>query len=225
MNVNDLKIDDSVKVKSGILCPDLESLCIGGWQGRISEITDADDGSALVRIEWDSITLKKMPDYYIDQSDDDCLDYSLMNLKPDEVELTKSRDKKKDVAQMLESIFKAHRWEWFGEEGKRIHKVLSGVNEADVMDVLRAWEKYFEKTLRYPFDAIITEGSIGGQLNQGDRVSVKKISLVDDLYGIIVELRLSRNKYDHPLCNMEVINRKSSNYQPVKDYCTWFINR
>jgi len=216
---------DSVKVKSGILCPDLEGLCIGGWQGRISEITDADDGSALVFIEWDSITLKNMPDYYIDQSTEEGQDYSAMHLEPDDVELTKSRNKKEDVAQMLESIFKAHRWEGFGEEGKRIHKVLSDVNEADEMEALEAWGKYLEKTFRFPFDAIITGDSGGKQLKSGDKVSVKRISLVEDFYGIIVELRLRRNKYDHPLCDMEVINHKSSNYQPVKDYCTWYINR
>ena len=71
MKKNDMKIDDSVKVKNGILCPDLKDLCIGGWQGRISEIIEDDDGNIIVRIEWDSITLKNMPDYYIDQSDEE----------------------------------------------------------------------------------------------------------------------------------------------------------
>ena len=64
MKKNELKIDDSVKVKNGILCPDMEDLCIGGWQGRISEIAEDDDDNTIVRIEWDSITLKNIPDYY-----------------------------------------------------------------------------------------------------------------------------------------------------------------
>ena len=225
MKMNDLKIDDSVKVKSGILCPDRENLCIGGWQGRISEISEAYDGSALVCIEWDSITLKNIPDYYIDQCEEEDLDFSAMYLEPDEVELTKSRDKKEDVAEAQKTIFKVYRWGWLGEEGKRIQNVLHHVDENDEMEAFKAWEKYLEKTLSYPFDAIITEGSSGGHLKQGDKVSVKRISLVEDFHGIIVELRLKRNKYDHPLCNMEVINRKSSNYQPVNDYCTWFWNR
>ncbi|MCD4767237.1 MAG: calcium-binding protein [Methanosarcinales archaeon] len=225
MKMNEVKIDDSVKVKSGILCPDLEDLCIGGWQGRISEITEADDGTAIVRIEWDSITLKNMPDCYIDQSEEEDLDCSAMYLEPDDVELTESRDKKEDAAETLKAIFKAYRWGWLGEEGKRIQNVLFHVNENDEMEAIDAWEKYLEKTLSYPFDAIITEGSSGGHLKQGDKLSVKRISLVEDFHGIIVELRLKRNKYDHPLCNMEVINRKSSNYQLVSDYCTWFWNR
>jgi hypothetical protein len=212
MKTKELKIDDSVKVKSGILCPDLEGLCIRGWQGRISEITEADDGTAIVRIEWDSITLKNMPDYYIDQSEEEDLDCSAMYLEPDDVELTESRDKKEDAAETLKAIFKAYRWDWLGEEGKRIQNVLFHVDENDEMEVLEAWEKYLEKTLSYPFDAVITEGSSGGHLKQGDKVSVKRISLVEDFHGIIVELRLQRNKYDHPLCNMKLL---TANHQTI----------
>lgn len=224
MKKNDMKIDDSVKVKNGILCPDLKDLCIEGWQGRISEITEDDDGNTIVRIEWDSITLKNIPDYYIDQSDEEDLDYSAMYLSPDEVELTKSRDKKEDVAETIETILKTRVWGWLGEEGKRIQKVLFYVNEDDEMEALEAWEKYLEKTLSFPFDAIITESSGRRQLKTGDKVSVERISLVEDFHGIIVALRLGRNKYDHPLCDMEVINSESSNYQPVNDYCTWYGN-
>ncbi len=224
MKKNDLKIDDSVKVKNGILCPDLKDLCIGGWQGRISEKIEDDDGNTIVHIEWDSITLKNMPDYYIDQSDEEDLDYSAMYLSPDVVELTKSRDKKEDVAETIETISKARVWGWLGEEGKRIQKVLFYVNEDDEMEALEAWEKYLEKTLSFPFDAIITESSGRRQLKTGDKVSVERISLVEEFHGIIVELRLGRNKYDHPLCDMEVINSESSNYQPVNDYCIWYGN-
>ncbi len=114
MKKNDIKIGDSVKVKNGVPCPDQKDLCIGGWQGRVSEITEDGDGNFLVS------------------------EYNAMYLRPDEVELTEARDKEDD--------------------------------------------------------------------------------------GIIVELRRGHNKYDHPLCDMEVINSESSNYQPVNDYCTWYAN-
>jgi hypothetical protein len=224
MKKNDLKIDESVKVKNGILCPDQKDLSIGGWQGRISEITEDDDGNAIVRIEWDSITLKNMPDYYIDQSDEEDLDYSAMYLSPDVVELTQARDKKEDVAETIETISKTHVWGWLGEEGKRIQKVLFYVNEDDEMEALEAWENYLEKTLSFPFDAIITGDPDKGPLQTGDKVNVKRISLVEEFHGIIVELRRGHNKYDHPLRYMEVINPGSSNYQPVNDYCIWSGN-
>jgi hypothetical protein len=48
-----LNIGDSVKVKKGIMCPDNDSVCIGGWQGRISGIED----EGIVEICWDSMPL------------------------------------------------------------------------------------------------------------------------------------------------------------------------
>jgi len=43
------KTRESVKVKEGIMCPDLEGLCIGGWQGRISEIVfDSEDETSVL---------------------------------------------------------------------------------------------------------------------------------------------------------------------------------
>jgi hypothetical protein len=60
-----LKIGDSVKVKEGTMCPDLGDLCIGGWQGRISEIGEDDDGNDLICIRWDSITLKNITTLFV----------------------------------------------------------------------------------------------------------------------------------------------------------------
>jgi hypothetical protein len=57
------------------------------------------------------------------------------------------------------------------------------------------------------------------------KVSVKRISLVDDFYGIIVELRQGRKKYDTPLCELAATNEQSPNAQLIQDYRVWFANR
>lgn len=220
-----LKIGDSVKVKEGTLCPDIEDLRIGGWQGRVSEIGEDDDGKDLICIQWDSITLKNMPANFIDQSEEEGLEHARMYLWPEEVELAECRDTEEDVTNILAEISKSHSWSWLGEEGKRIQKVLADVDEEDVIEALEAWENYLEKNLTFPFNAEVSEHQDKGPLQSGDKVSVKKISLVDDLYGIIIELWLSRKKYAFPLCDLEVIARDSPNYQSVKDYCVWFANR
>lgn len=190
MKKNNIEIGDSVKVKKGTLCTEITNLCIEGWQGRVSEITEDEVDNMLVCIDWDSITLKNMPDSFIELCEEDGSEYNSMYLRPDEVELTQARDKE----------------------------------EEDEMAAFEAWWNYLAKKLNFPFDAIITGGPDKGPLQTGDKVSVKRISLVEDFYGIIVELRRGHNKYDHPLCDMEVINTESSNYQPVNDYCTWYGN-
>jgi hypothetical protein len=220
-----LKIGDSVRVKEGMPCPDLKDLCIGGWQGQVSEVGEDDSGNGLICIRWDSITLKNMPRYFIVQSEEEGFEYERMYLWPEDVKLGERRDTKEDVAKATKKSSKRHSWSWLGEDGKRIQKVLADVDEADMMKPLKAWQKYMEKTLTFPFNAVVSGYQDNGPLQSGDRVSVKKISIVDDLYGIIIELRRGRKKYHHPLCDLEVINEDPINYQPITDYCVWFANR
>ena len=87
-NNTNFNIGNRVKVKEGIMCPDLEGLCIEGWQGTILEIEEAEeDGKDLVCIEWDNATLEKMPRYFIDQSEEEGLEHKLMYLYIDEVQI------------------------------------------------------------------------------------------------------------------------------------------
>ncbi|MEW5920363.1 MAG: calcium-binding protein [Bacillota bacterium] len=212
-----IKPGNSVKVKEGIMCPDQEDLCLGGWQGRIFEIKKNEDGSILIGIKWDSITLKNMPASFIDQSEEEETDYATMYLAPEEVEPAAARD--------TEEISKKHSWSWPGEEGRRINEVLAGVEEKDVGEAFDAWENHFRKVLGFPFEAEIAEYQERGPLRQGDRVSVKRLSMADDLYGIIVEVWRRRKKYLFPLVDLEAMDKDSPNYQPVNDYRTWFANR
>ena len=64
-----------------------------------------------------------------------------------------------------------------------------------------------------------------GNPSGGDRVQVHGISRSDDLYGVIVEIRRGQRRYDFPLCELEAVDKKSPNYQPLRDYCVWFANR
>jgi len=65
----------------------------------------------------------------------------------------KCREKKEDSMELIKNILKTHSWSWLGAEGKRIQRVLAGVDEEDEKEALKAWEKYFEKTLIFPFEA------------------------------------------------------------------------
>jgi len=215
------KEGDSVVVKPGIVDPDFDTE-IGGWQGRILEEPGSDN---LVLIGWDSITLKNMPGSVIEQSEEQGLDWTKMYLEVQEVALTSLRDTKEDVIQAISELARKHAWSYLGEQGKRIGKVLDGVDEDSEMAALDAWEEHLSKSLVFPFEARIAEYQERGPLQAGDRVKVTGIGLVDDLYGVIVDLRHGRRKYAFPLCDLEVIDENSPNYQIVRDYAVWFANR
>lgn len=120
MKEGDFKVGDSVKVKGGIICPDLEGLCIGGWQGRISEIVEDENGNTNVCIKWDSVTLREMPGYFIEQSIDAGLDYTRMFLGIEEIEPVESRDSEEEVEKACKEISERLYKEELYEEDKRI---------------------------------------------------------------------------------------------------------
>ena len=87
-----LEIGDSVKVVEGMMCPDREDLCIETWQGKVSEVGGDKDGNSLICIRWDSITLKNLPDHFIEQSEEEGLDGTKMHLWPEDVKPVEYRD-------------------------------------------------------------------------------------------------------------------------------------
>ena len=210
---------DSVKVKPGVQDPDLGG-DIGGWVGRITEI-DQD----TVDIEWDSLTLAKMPVSIISQCEQDGLDWSVMGLYPTDIEHTEPRDTPADVERVLRRLQTEHQWDHLGKEGSRIQQVLQEVDPDDELAADEAWGRHLEQVLKFSFEAEVAELQERGQLRQGDKVKVLEIASVEDLYGVIVTVSHGQRRCQFPLCDLEVTRKTSPNYRPVKDYAVWFANR
>lgn len=221
MAQNKLKLGDVVKVRPNLEDPDLK-LNIGGWQGRVFEINEEDN---LICIRWDSLTLKEMPSETIDQCEEEGLSWSEMYLYPTDVELTTARDSEEDVEEIIEFLEEKHSWSFLGEEGKRIQAVLAKARERGEWAAFDAWEEHFQQVLTFPFEAEVSEWQERGPLRTGDRVTVSGLEGWEDLYGLLVALRQKRRTYVFPLCDLEVLDKSSANYQPVKDYVVWFANR
>ena len=210
-------IGDSVKIKEGIMCPDDDSVCMSGWQGRIFEIEEDED---IVGIRWDSITLKNLPRKYITQSEKEGLDWTEIYLSTEEIEPVLPRDSEttaKHVRQEMENEFF---WLGGGKEGERILKVITNAD-----DKVEAWNSHLAQVLSFPFDAEVSEPQDKGPLDEGDKVRVHGIAEADDFYGILVNVTSERKRFVFPLCDLTVLARQSANYTPVRDYCVWFANR
>jgi hypothetical protein len=218
-----LKIGDSVVVKQGFKDEELET-DLSGWQGRIIDIREADDeNEILIDIAWDNITLRNMPKSYIEESEEEGMDWTEYALYASDLELTQSRDTETNVKDSKEEINECVRFLSWGEQGKRINKILSGYDENEF---LYAWGEYLDDNLAFPFEAEISpDADDRGPLKTGDKVIVHGIEDVDDLYGIIVELRRGREKFHFPLCDIEPKSKDDATNQIVMDYVVWFANR
>ena len=95
------------------------------------------------------------------------------------------------------------------------------------MEQLEAWANYLNQNLTWPFQGEIEEFvKASGPLQVGDLIKVRKIKLIDDLYGIIVEVtkRPRRIHYHCPLAGIAT-SRNSPNSDSLQAYRSWFANR
>jgi len=212
-----------VKVKDGVLCPDDPDYDLSGWQGRVIDI-DEDDEGPTVGIEWDSLTLNEIPKSYIEISEEEGVSWAEIYLSDSDIEPAKPRDSEKDVDKVREKLESLSSWLHLGDEGKRIQDVVNSVESNDDFEIMKAWGKHLKETLQFPFKTIVVY-SARGTLNEGDILKVLNIEFVDESYGVIVECRKDREHYDFPLVDFDPVDKKTPNAQEIKDYCTWFANR
>lgn len=214
-------IGAAVVVKAGL--KEVETgFDMSGWQGRVS---DVDDENNLLTIEWDSITLRALPPAYIEQSEENGYGWEQYFLAPTDVTLTTVRDTEADVAAALVELQRLYTWVALGPEGKAIQAVLKEVDPADTVAAINTWEKHLHAVLRFPFKAVIAEFQEHGRLQAGDQVQVRKLAESNERYGLLVEIQSQHGIALFPLCDLEVANHKSSNYEHVQHYAVWYANR
>lgn len=217
---------DAVRVKPGTACPDAPTLDLSGWQGRVTDLTHANFSDPTIGFAWDSISLRAMPAWFIEDAERNGLDWSAMYLGLDDVEPAKPRDTELEVAQAQEEIAARFGWLGIGPEGERIQGVVNtAADDMDEWEVLLAWEEHLGRSLQFPFEAEVYEFQERGPLQAGDRLTVLGIEDVDDLYGIIASCRKGQRRYYFPLADLAAVDENSPNAQPTQDYRVWFANR
>jgi len=233
-----MKIGNSVRVKKGIKSPDYKELVIEGWEGRVIGI----NGNNLT-IELDSITLSELKEEYITDSIVNGLEYTLLCLEMNEVEIVNTRDSENDTIKKQQELYSKYS---FDEEENRIFEILGSddlsVNEKN----LEQYFNYLKKKIKTP--CILTGMEdfdweepylLGGwsdkeyeklkQTNPSYTDTFGFISLVDDYddwKGIYASVkRLSDDKlFNIPLWDLEVVDRKNSNFLLISDYSSWMTN-
>jgi len=219
------KKGDSVRVKEGVKEPDTEEFELGGLQGRIISTAEEEEEN-LITIEWDSISLQQLPNDYIIQAEEDGLSWDSMVLFESDVEITVPRDKKRDVEKKLNELSDKFLWSSEGEESLRISKILEGVNLKDEMKCYQKWYDHLEKELSFPIQAVIQEYAENDwTIKSGEKVIIKSLSSITDMYALIADITFKGRKIEYPLCDLEVKNKISNDYQLIKDYSIWFSNR
>lgn len=234
--IQEFKIGNYVKVKKGVMNSEEEKYELEDWQGKIINIFIDEDDGPMVLIKWDSITLKNMPEMFIIESIEEDLEFSEMYLSIDEVICTECRDNDNEVDKTIMYINEKYHYVKpklgntgnveLDEQEKLIEEILEGVDEENWSEAEERWEEYLKNNLKFPFKVEVVDRCEHTQeISNGDILNVKKFLGTFDLYGIIVETRKGRYKYELPLCELEVSDKSSDNYIKVEAYNLWFCNR
>ena len=98
------EIGCSVRVLDDVRDPDYPDAEIGGWQGRVFDVSEGDDGEKLLGIQWDSVTLRRMSKDMLERTEREGNEFSVMYLHAKELELASPRDTVRDVLRVAEEI-------------------------------------------------------------------------------------------------------------------------
>jgi len=218
----DFRIGDSVKIVKGTRCPGYEKLIIGGWQGRVIDLeSETESFDKLVGIKLDSVSLNKLPEEYIAESEEEGIDYTEVYLFPDEIEAAKPRDTLEEATQLSETLAKKYKWFALGSQGRRIMQVLKRIDGDDIYDEDEAWWEFLRYKLRFPFKAVINDEH--EKLPLGTAVSVIRLKKITG-EGIVLEVQHQYKRYEILLCDIDVESQSNRNYQHVWDYNVWYQN-
>lgn len=172
--------------------------------------------------------------------------HALIDLKTDEGVIKLKKEKKKtDISQFkkllkllapeiaieyvksfpdnIRSIEMKRAEKLYEEQKQRVDEFVRNSSVEDDIETEEAWQNYLGEHLQFPFEAEIVEQP--GPLEVGDIIKVIAIEGADDLYGIIVKIKMGRKQYLFPLCLLEPVEKENNNYRLVDDYNFWFCNR
>jgi len=221
---NELKVGDSVVVKSGSIDP-VTGQNMGGWQGRVIGFQTY-EGERLLSIHWDSVTLENIPPAAIEKCEEGGMDWAEFVLGLDEVEPAPARDTEQQVKEVEDRLRNQYRWVYLGPEGKAIQEVLEGVDPDDDWAAFEAWHKHFVANLKLPFEAEVDEWQDRGPLRAGDKLKVLDLNQeIGDPYGVLIDVKGKRGLFTFPLCDLAALDEESDNHNLIQEYRVWFANR
>ena len=103
------KIGDVVRVRDGVTDPDDPTIDWSGWHGRIVEVSGTGPGpQPWLLIGLDSVPLRSLSAGYIEQCEEEGMDWSQLYLFLEDMELATPRDTPWDVKRIRNTLGALH---------------------------------------------------------------------------------------------------------------------
>jgi len=212
-------IGSSVRVKLAVISYVDNRTSMRGWVGRVTDAYQLDE-QRVYDVEFDSLTLQKMPKRYVRDAVEDQECFSETTFYEHQLEATEPRDNPSDIVPTFRKLH--HRYVWFyldKPQKTRLQKILLQMPEKDDWE---NWNLYLKEHLAFPFIAT-ARGDLG---HLPERTPLKVLSI--DSYdlsgeaGYVMEVEnRPLGRFTYPLSDLEPVDKKSKQYEILDDYLEW----
>lgn len=209
---------DIVQVKSGVI--DRETgTNLGGWQGRIFDFLEDEDGDTVAYVRWDGPTIRQIPKDYINFCMHNGLSWVDILIGVESLSPGLERDTPDSSEWQRLEVVSQYSWPQFGKAGQKALDVIKTFSGNDG-SVLQAWEKYLKDHLQFPFTARIRKA----KKSPNQKVVALELNGAEDVYGVTVIVEIDGRKAVIPAIDL-VLPHNSKNYAFLEAYSFWLKNR
>lgn len=210
------KIGESVKIKPNIVVNDFEKIDFTAWQGRIIECYEGEE----IEVEWDSQTLKNLPEAYILKNIEEDYNFDSMILEVSQVEKTAARDSEEDrlaVLSFLEN--KYNKLNDFGDDDTFYKDLFESKNISITPRNLTIYLEYIKECIEMPCFLRNIKQKETYQLFSFDEKSIEKQNAI---YVKVIRTG-DKKQLILPLHDLVPDDEISENYAILKPYSDWFF--
>jgi hypothetical protein len=212
------KKGDFIKIKDGILDVEESKYDLGGWQGHITAVTK-EDGEVLYDVHWDSETMKRMPQGFIQKNVSEELSLSEYSIEEGDAVASKRTETLKESQAFADEFEDYNMLNDGSNEGTIIMQVLDTTKEED--DYIDNWLLYLNENVTFPLVCQVLNTLKGGPKVNTEVVVTGLFEEIQELYGIMAILQ---NGYQIPLSFLEVAEKATDNWIYLEAYGVWFLN-
>ncbi len=213
------KKGDFIKIKDGIMDVEEGKYDLSGWQGHITMV-EKDGGDVFYEVHWDSETMQRMPQGFIQKSITEELSLSEYSLEGDDVVAAKRTETLKESKAFAEEFEEINIFNDGSNEGTIIMQVLNTTNEED--DYIDNWLVYLTENMTFPFVCEVLHTLKGGPSIKSEVVITGFYEEIQELHGIMAILE---NGYQIPLSYLEIVDKATDNWIYLEAYGVWFLNQ
>jgi len=209
--------DSSVRVAKSLKSPIMRKINMKGWEGRVLSAYIDDKGKKAYEIAFDSITINKMSEKYIEKAVEDLESFEKHSFYEHQLEAAQARDTFSETIAIYRTKYHSYTWDYLEDEQIATLKTIL-LAQPHISDH-ENWMNYLNQNIRFPFD-VVTMGNLNNP--PGLKAKLMSIDDIDVAAGVLVNIKIpSVGTESYPLMDLTCAKKKDKRQAILDLYHEW----